>query len=1109
MCLSRSMLWGCRHRFKKAGSVLIALSTDHRGACAPRLTRHPMSIRFLSSASIVTPCMRAADADIALPHDSPGLGRHAFGSVCSRMAMLSITALFALGLSTSPVNAQGMSSAAASAASARHDPFMSTATPSAPASGTAMPTDTVDAQGSALAASGVPPAASDTQASSAASARPILTASDVSPATAQRALRVLQDSREREEAVHTLQAIAAVSPAAPALGANAASGAATSAPHAASVVAPVAPQPVASTSSAPAAAATSAVATSSASAASAASASAPLEANGLIAQLLRLVAHWADGMSDQIQKVAQSVVTFPAFLAWLAATFSTSRGQSLGWQSLEALGAVFVVGLALEWGLRFALKRPRAALVRQADAVELRAISRERAREMAARKREIQEARDERLAQAAAEAASRERGDDAAKSGGTPSTDDADTTLPIDRDKVGAVATKATQAGAVPAAEGATKGVPTDVALVLTVVDGEERIEAVPVDAGDGVPVRTDDDEDHAGKSGKAQRDGGDDKDDPQMIEAARKAAAESARHWSTLRHAPFAIAMLLVELLPPLLFFFAAGLMLRWVDVDSARIDDMTDAFIDAYLTTRVTMIVIRLLFAADARGMRLLDVTRDTAEVVERWVRAVIVVAAFGVALVKAGAAFGASHQGQIAFMKLVSLIVHTCIVVLILRTRDAAGRAIAGARDAKGSVAGVRRWLADVWPIFGCFVVITVWVVFALGVEDGFQKLVHFIGTTVGIIVGARLLAIVLLGGLGRLFRREARDEEEVSASAKLTNRYYPIIRAVVTALLIVCAGVTLLQAWGYDAIAWFTRGTVGRNLTSAMLTIGIAALIAVFVWESANIGVERRLKRWHDRGDTVRAARLRTLLPMLRTSLFICILLIVGLTALNEIGINTTPLLAGASIIGVALGFGSQKLVQDFITGIFLLMENAMQVGDYVTVAGVSGNVENLSIRTVRLRGSDGSLYIVPFSSVSTVNNVNRGLGNAAVRVSCAYDTDVDRVIAELKKMGAAMREDPDFKDLIINDLEIWGVDAVDGASVTVAGQFRCLDRGRWGVQRAFNKRIYERFRELGIEIANPRINYWADASGDSGAHGRQGDVGPRMPGRPAKSSEAAE
>ena len=126
---------------------------------------------------------------------------------------------------------------------------------------------------------------------------------------------------------------------------------------------------------------------------------------------------------------------------------------------------------------------------------------------------------------------------------------------------------------------------------------------------------------------------------------------------------------------------------------------------------------------------------------------------------------------------------------------------------------------------------------------------------------------------------------------------------------------------------------------------------------------------------------RSARLRTLLPLLRSALLITIVVVAGLMVLSEIGINIAPLLAGAGIIGVAIGFGSQKLVQDLITGIFLLLENAMQVGDTVTVSGLSGTVENLSVRTIRLRAGDGSVHIIPFSSVTSVTNINRGLGNA--------------------------------------------------------------------------------------------------------------------------------
>jgi moderate conductance mechanosensitive channel len=199
----------------------------------------------------------------------------------------------------------------------------------------------------------------------------------------------------------------------------------------------------------------------------------------------------------------------------------------------------------------------------------------------------------------------------------------------------------------------------------------------------------------------------------------------------------------------------------------------------------------------------------------------------------------------------------------------------------------------------------------------------------------------------------------------------------------------------------------------------------------------------------RADYASAARLRTLLPLLQTTLMVLIVAIVGFTALAQLGVNVAPLLAGAGILGVAVGFGSQKLVQDVITGIFLLLENTMQVGDWVTVSGLSGSVENLSIRTIRLRAGDGSVHVIPFSSVTTVTNTNRGIGNAAVAVTVAFEENADRVSEELKRIGAELRRDPALKDGILEDFALWGVDKVDGATFTVVGQMKCKDTARWG------------------------------------------------------------
>lgn len=209
-----------------------------------------------------------------------------------------------------------------------------------------------------------------------------------------------------------------------------------------------------------------------------------------------------------------------------------------------------------------------------------------------------------------------------------------------------------------------------------------------------------------------------------------------------------------------------------------------------------------------------------------------------------------------------------------------------------------------------------------------------------------------------------------------------------------------------------------------------------------------------------------------MSLFRSLLSIIILAVVGLTAPSEIGANIAPLLAGAGIIRIAIGFGSQKLVQDVITGPFLLLESAIQVGDCVTVAGLSGSVENLSIRAIRLRAGDASVHIVPFGSVTSVTNSNRGIGDAAVSVSVAYEEDTDRVGLAFKQIAVEMHQEMKFKSVMLAELQLWGVDKVDGASTTIVGQIACTDAGRWDVQREFNRSRKQRFQALDIVIAAP-------------------------------------
>jgi small-conductance mechanosensitive channel len=583
-----------------------------------------------------------------------------------------------------------------------------------------------------------------------------------------------------------------------------------------------------------------------------------------------------------------------------------------------------------------------------------------------------------------------------------------------------------------------------------------------------------------AGQAAASEQDDttlGFDDDAPRSLEATRAAQGKlrAAHHWTLLQRLPGALLYALVNVIPLAAFALCAIAVLSILTVDGSPQAQAIGALIDVYVICRAVLSVCGFFFAPDAPKLRMLRISDRWAAFAQRWMRRIVAAVGVGTAFAEAALPFGLAVQAHSTITKIIALVVHGLVVVLIVQVRRPVANAIRATTSKRRSIAHLGSWLADVWAGLTIFFVIALWVAWALGVHDGFAKVLHLVGLSIVVLAVARIVGIVTFGALGRAFRH-AEDNAPTSIARRRAYRYYPVLRRLVSWLLWLATLVALLEIWGLDVTHFFTHNAVGSRLGAALVTITIAAAIAVLLWEAANVAAERRLDAWRSSGDLVRAARLHTLLPMLRTALFVAILLVVGLTALSEIGVNTTPLLASASIFGVALGFGSQKLVQDFITGIFLLMENAMQVGDWVTVAGVSGSVEYLSIRTVRLRGSDGSLYTVPFSSVTTVNNTNRGIGNAAVKVTVAYGADVDRAIETLTEIGAELRADDKFKNGILGDFSFWGVDQLDGASVTLVGQIQCSDAQRWSVQREFNRRILDRFIARGIEISNPHRTF---------------------------------
>jgi small-conductance mechanosensitive channel len=539
------------------------------------------------------------------------------------------------------------------------------------------------------------------------------------------------------------------------------------------------------------------------------------------------------------------------------------------------------------------------------------------------------------------------------------------------------------------------------------------------------------------------------------------------ARAWQSLFRLPFVLGRLALELLPVLVFIGVAMMLLGTGIGEIATTRLVILAVVNAYALSRGLIRVARAL----AGPFGLLRARAETAAYIEIWARRIVTVGISGIAFANVALLLGLHRAGYAALLHLVMLIVHLFIVVIILQCRRQVAEAIRAPAGRDGIAARVRNRVAGLWHYLAIVLDLALWAVWALNIRNGYSLLLQYFVGTIAVALIARLATILVLSLIDRGFRISPDILQRFPGLETRANRYLPLLRRIVAAVIAFIGFVALLEVWGVDAIVWFYGGQIGSRLLSAVATIGIAVLAAAAIWEVSNALMDREVNALSRDGHYARAARLRTFQPMLRTALLCLIVTVVGLTALSEIGVNVAPLLAGAGIVGIAIGFGSQKLVQDLITGLFLLLENTVQVGDNVSVSGLSGAVENVSIRTIRLRAADGSVHIVPFSAVTTITNSSRGAGNAAVSVNVAYKEDTDRAGQILKEIVTEMRREPEYRQAIRGDLELWGVDKVDGSMASIVGQIRCTDSGRWPVQREFNRRMKRRFQECGIEIAS--------------------------------------
>lgn len=278
------------------------------------------------------------------------------------------------------------------------------------------------------------------------------------------------------------------------------------------------------------------------------------------------------------------------------------------------------------------------------------------------------------------------------------------------------------------------------------------------------------------------------------------------------------------------------------------------------------------------------------------------------------------------------------------------------------------------------------------------------------------------------------------------------------------------------------------SLGASFVQSGLRIAlivVAGYVGVRGLRAALQRLESLLIRAGEATETVPGAarkRVATLTGLIRTLAVVAIWAVVGTIALDQLGLDITPILAGAGIAGLAVGFGAQNLVRDLISGFFLVLENQVRVGDVAIVNGTSGLVETITFRTIVLRDLAGVVHVFPHSTVNTLANMTKEWSAYVIDVGVAYKEDTDRVVEVMQHVAEELRQDPSYASMILEPMEIFGVDNFGASEVTIKARFKTLPLQQWNVGRAYRRRLKKAFDAERIEIPFPhRSIYMGEAS----------------------------
>jgi small-conductance mechanosensitive channel len=496
---------------------------------------------------------------------------------------------------------------------------------------------------------------------------------------------------------------------------------------------------------------------------------------------------------------------------------------------------------------------------------------------------------------------------------------------------------------------------------------------------------------------------------------------------------------------------------------------DKLAVAVLTGVFGWRLYVLLFRIVLQPDVPPARLCDMGDDEARGMYFRISMIMLLIIVGRTLFHVLAAIGTPPEALGAYQVIAVAAYLTGFLWLVFGSREAARQWFGGL----GKVAPLAGLVGRNWiPVATCFFV-------ALGATQIYAAVsgrVHVASAmllTLNLVVGVLIFETLMQAFVRRL------DSQLVGRTpASDTPKLPDVVARCIRVAVLIGVAVTIAESWVVQVFA-LANESEWDQITRSSRTAGVTLFLAFVLWELFKYGtdpyMERKTKSAAEAivdGDAAGspASRISTLMPLMRVAMAIVIGLIAVMIALDDFGVNITPLIAGASVFGIAISFGSQTLVRDIVSGIFYLTDDAFRVGEYIDCGRAKGTVEGFTLRSLKLRHQNGQVHTIPFGQLGQITNFSRDWITVKFNLRFARDTDIEKLRKAAKKIGTDMMEIPEIKAEILAPFKMQGVADITDNALLMRFKFTARPGNPAAIQREAIKRMFRTFPELGIEFA---------------------------------------